>query len=212
MFKSISFVRFALRIVLAMGLVVAALPAAGPALASRDGAAAAAKATPDPDMRLAARFGAKSRGLDADSPFNRRVVRVQSPHPAGTIIIDTQRRFLYLLQDDGTAIRYGIGVGREGFSWSGTNTISRKAEWPGWTPPAEMRQRQPYLPVHMPGGPDNPLGARALYLGSTLYRIHGTNEDYTIGMAVSSGCIRMRNEDVVDLYDRVAVGTKVIVF
>ena len=150
--------------------------------------------------------------LAAGSPYDRTVVRVRSPHEPGTIIIDTERRFLYLLQPNGTAIRYGVGVGRPGFEWAGIHRITSKAEWPDWHPPAEMRRRQPYLPVMMPGGPNNPLGARALYLGSTLYRIHGTSEPHTIGRAVSSGCIRMRNEDVEDLYSRVDIGTKVVVF
>lgn len=133
----------------------------------------------------------------------------------GDIVISTQDRFLYLVMDGGKAKRYGVGVGKDGFRWSGTEKISRKAEWPGWTPPAEMIAREKkkgrILPAHMPGGPKNPLGARALYLGSTLYRIHGTNQPWTIGQAVSSGCIRMRNEDVTDLYDRIGVGTKVMV-
>lgn len=132
-------------------------------------------------------------------------------HRPGTIIVDTGERVLYLVLKDKRAIRYGIGVGREGFSWSGTLPVSRKAEWPGWTPPNEMRKRQPWLPSYVPGGPENPLGARALYLGSTLYRIHGTNEAHTIGRAVSSGCIRMLNDDVIDLYQRVRVGATVIV-
>jgi lipoprotein-anchoring transpeptidase ErfK/SrfK len=129
----------------------------------------------------------------------------------GTIVVDTPRRFLFLVQSDGKARRYGIGVGKPGFSWAGVKTVTRKAEWPDWTPPAEMLQRRPELPRHMVGGPENPLGARALYLGSSLYRIHGSNEPWTIGQAVSSGCIRMRNEDVIDLYGRVTVGTKVVV-
>ena len=129
----------------------------------------------------------------------------------GTIVVDTRDKHLYLVQDGGRAIRYGIGVGRPGFTWAGVKTITRKAEWPGWTPPPEMIKRRPDLPKHMEGGPENPLGARALYLGDTLYRIHGTNQPWTIGKAVSSGCIRMRNEDVMDLYERVGVGTKVIV-
>ncbi len=129
----------------------------------------------------------------------------------GTVVIDTPDKFLYLVEPGGRAVRYGIGVGRPGFSWSGVKTISRKAQWPGWTPPTEMLARRPDLPRHMDGGQANPLGARALYLGSSLYRIHGTNEPYTIGTNVSSGCIRMMNADVVDLYDRVDVGTKVIV-
>jgi lipoprotein-anchoring transpeptidase ErfK/SrfK len=129
----------------------------------------------------------------------------------GTIIIDTPQRFLFLVQPGGRAIRYGIGVGRPGFSWAGVKRVSAKREWPDWRPPEQMLQRRPDLPHYMAGGPDNPLGARALYLGSSLYRIHGSNEPWTIGQAVSSGCIRMRNEDVIDLYDRVSVGTKVIV-
>lgn len=127
----------------------------------------------------------------------------------GTIVVDTNERYLYLIGDNGRARRYGVGVGRPGFEWAGMHTVTRKAEWPDWTPPAAMRKRQPHLPAHMDGGPDNPLGARALYLGSTEYRIHGTSEPWTIGQAVSSGCIRMRNEDVTDLYERVKVGTKV---
>jgi lipoprotein-anchoring transpeptidase ErfK/SrfK len=129
----------------------------------------------------------------------------------GTIVVDTPNKFLFLIEPDGHALRYGIGVGRPGFEWSGIKTISRKAEWPDWTPPAEMLLRRPDLPAHMEGGPGNPLGARALYLGSSLYRIHGTNEPETIGTNVSSGCIRMMNEDVEDLYTRVKIGTKVIV-
>nr|WP_083656795.1 L,D-transpeptidase [Mongoliimonas terrestris] len=139
------------------------------------------------------------------------VVDYDGPYAPGTVVIDTNTRHLYLVEAGGTARRYGVGVGRPGFEWAGTHRVTRKAEWPTWHPPAEMRQRQPYLPVRMEGGPKNPLGARALYLGSTLYRIHGTSEPWTIGSAVSSGCIRMRNEDVVDLYQRVPVGAKVIV-
>ncbi|BAT58702.1 putative L,D-transpeptidase ErfK/SrfK precursor [Variibacter gotjawalensis] len=130
---------------------------------------------------------------------------------AGTIVVDTASKFLYLVEGDGRARRYGIGVGREGFTWSGTKTITNKREWPDWRPPKEMLQRRPDLPTFMAGGPENPLGARALYLGTSLYRIHGSNEPWTIGTNVSSGCIRMRNEDVTDLYDRVKVGTRVVV-
>lgn len=137
------------------------------------------------------------------------IVDYQGPHKPGTIVIDTNERFLYLVQRDGTARRYGVGVGKPGFEWAGTHKITRKAEWPDWRPPAEMRKRRPDLPVFMAGGPENPLGARALYLGSTLYRIHGSNQPWTIGHAVSSGCIRMRNQDVTDLYERVGVGTTV---
>ena len=143
--------------------------------------------------------------------YLRHEVAYDGPQRPGTIVIDTPSKFLYLVQPGGRAIRYGIGVGRPGFMWSGVKQVSRKAEWPDWTPPPEMLKRRPDLPRHMQGGPANPLGARALYLGSSLYRIHGTNEPYTIGQSVSSGCIRMRNEDVTDLYERVKVGTKVIV-
>ncbi|MTI00648.1 L,D-transpeptidase [Roseibium sp. RKSG952] len=143
------------------------------------------------------------------SQFLPRLVTYAGPHDPGTIVIDTRKRFLYLVQGDGTAMRYGVGVGKPGFEWAGTHSVTRKAEWPDWRPPAEMRKRRPDLPVFVPGGPNNPLGARALYLGSTLYRIHGSNEPWSIGRAVSSGCIRMRNEDVVDLYNRVQIGTKV---
>ncbi len=150
-------------------------------------------------------------GRPIDPAFLPTEVAYPTNQPAGTIIIDTEARYLYLILGNGMAKRYGVGVGRPGFEWAGVRHVTRKEEWPGWTPPEEMRQRVPNLPVHMAGGIDNPLGARALYLGSTLYRIHGSNEPWTIGHAVSSGCIRMRNQDVVDLYDRVKVGTKVIV-
>ena len=146
-----------------------------------------------------------------DPRYNRQVVSYNGKERPGTIIVDTPQRFLFLVQGDGTAIRYGIGVGRPGFTWAGAKSITRKAEWPDWVPPPEMLARRPDLPRHMAGGPDNPLGARALYLGSSLYRIHGSNEPWTIGTAVSSGCIRMRNEDVTDLYERVKVGTRVVV-
>lgn len=138
-------------------------------------------------------------------------VYFRSNEPRGTIIIQTEERFLYVVQDSKTAIRYGIGVGREGFQWSGLLKISRKQEWPDWRPPPEMIQRQPYLPRFMAGGPGNPMGARALYLGGTVYRIHGTNQPKTIGYAVSSGCIRLVNPDIIDLYDKIPVGTKVVV-
>lgn len=141
----------------------------------------------------------------------RQVVAYPGRHAPGTIVVSTSERRLYLVQGDGTAIQYGVGVGRPGFTWGGNMTITRKAEWPDWTPPPQMLKRRPDLPRHMKGGPDNPLGARALYLGSSLYRIHGSNEPDTIGQAVSSGCIRMTNNDVVDLYSRVRVGTRVVV-
>jgi lipoprotein-anchoring transpeptidase ErfK/SrfK len=143
--------------------------------------------------------------------FQRQIVSFSTTEPAGTIIIDTPHTYLYLVLGDGKALRYGIGVGREGFTWSGTERISRMKEWPDWYPPKEMIQRQPYLPRFMAGGDTNPLGARAMYLGSTEYRIHGTNQPSTIGSFVSSGCIRLTNEDVEDLYSRVTVGTRVVV-
>jgi lipoprotein-anchoring transpeptidase ErfK/SrfK len=146
-----------------------------------------------------------------DPAFLPTVIAYAGPEKPGTIVIDTNARYLYLVEAGGQARRYGVGVGKPGFEWAGEHRITRKAEWPGWTPPPEMRKRRPGLPVHMAGGPDNPLGARAMYLGSTLYRIHGSNEPWSIGKAVSSGCIRMRNEDVTDLYERVGVGTRVIV-
>ena len=146
-----------------------------------------------------------------DPKYEKQLVDYDGKERAGTIVIDTPNKFLYLVQGSGKAMRYGIGVGRPGFAWSGIKTISAKKEWPDWTPPAEMIARRPDLPRHMEGGPQNPLGARAMYLGSTLYRIHGSNEPWTIGTNVSSGCIRMRNEDVIDLYGRVNVGTKVVV-
>ena len=143
--------------------------------------------------------------------FRRTEIAYQTKEPAGTIIIDTSQTYLYLVLSNGKAMRYGIGVGREGFTWAGTERISRTSEWPDWHPPPEMIERQPYLPRFMAGGESNPLGARALYLGNTLYRIHGTNQPSTIGTFVSSGCIRLTNEDVTDLYGRVQVGTRVVV-
>ena len=154
---------------------------------------------------------------DAAGPYElpanlrRQLVDFATREAAGTIVVDTANTYLYYVLGGGKAIRYGIGVGREGFTWSGVQTISKKAEWPNWTPPAEMIARQPYLPRYMAGGPGNPLGARAMYLGGTIYRIHGTNAPHTIGTHVSSGCLRLTNEDVTDLYSRVNVGTKVIV-
>jgi lipoprotein-anchoring transpeptidase ErfK/SrfK len=148
---------------------------------------------------------------EPEPQFQRQEVDYSGPEAPGTLVVDTPDKFLFLVEPHGKALRYGIGVGRPGFTWSGVKRISRKAEWPDWTPPAEMVLRRPDLPRHMAGGPDNPLGARALYLGSSLYRIHGTNEPSTIGHNVSSGCIRMMNEDVIDLYNRVPVGAKVIV-
>jgi lipoprotein-anchoring transpeptidase ErfK/SrfK len=149
--------------------------------------------------------------LELPPEFKRQMVYYRTAEAPGTIIVQTSERFLYVVQGNGRAIRYGIGVGRDGFQWQGLLKISRKAEWPDWTPPPEMIERQPYLPRFMAGGPGNPLGARALYLGATVYRIHGTNRPDTIGTAVSSGCFRLVNADVTDLYDRVPVGTKVVV-
>jgi lipoprotein-anchoring transpeptidase ErfK/SrfK len=144
-------------------------------------------------------------------PFARQMVFFRSNEAPGTVVIHTSERFLYVVQGNNRALRYGIGVGREGFTWSGLVKVSRKAEWPDWTPPPEMIQRQPYLPRFMAGGPGNPMGARALYLGSTVYRIHGTNQPETIGHAVSSGCFRLANGDVIDLYERVSLGAKVVI-
>jgi lipoprotein-anchoring transpeptidase ErfK/SrfK len=162
-----------------------------------------------PDPSYGALEGSNPDALDPR--FLKQEVSYNGTEAPGTIIIDTPERFLFLVEGNGRALRYGIGVGRPGFTWSGVHTVTSKREWPDWTPPDEMLKRRPDLPRHMEGGPENPLGARALYLGSTLYRIHGSNEPWTIGTAVSSGCIRMRNEDVIDLFDRVKVGTKVLV-
>ena len=143
--------------------------------------------------------------------IKREVVSFGGNYSAGTIIVNTTERRLYHVLGNGKAMKYGVGVGRQGFQWAGTHRITRKAEWPGWTPPPQMRRRQPGLPAYMAGGPNNPLGARALYIGSTLYRIHGSNEPWTIGHAVSSGCIRMTNDDVTHLYNNVKRGSKVVV-
>ncbi len=143
--------------------------------------------------------------------FPREVVGFSENHSPGTVIISTSQRRLYYVLGNGKALRYAIAVGKEGYAWSGTSTVSSKREWPDWNPPADMRKRRPDLPVHMAGGKDNPLGARALYLGHTLYRIHGTNEPWYMGTARSSGCIRMTNDDVIDLYERTKIGATVIV-
>jgi lipoprotein-anchoring transpeptidase ErfK/SrfK len=153
----------------------------------------------------------EQEAVEVPAHLRRQTVAYQTREAPGTIVIDTPNTQLYYVLSGGKAIRYGIGVGREGFTWSGVQTISRKIEWPDWTPPAEMLERQPYLPRFMAGGPGNPLGARAMYLGGTVYRIHGTNAPETIGGQVSSGCLRMLNEDVIDLYGRVNIGTKVVV-
>ncbi len=146
-----------------------------------------------------------------DAVYERQPVFFRTIESPGTIVVNTEQRFLYLVQGHNRAIRYGIGVGRDGFQWSGVHRITRKAEWPDWVPPSEMIKRQPYLPRFMAGGPGNPLGARALYIGATVYRLHGTNQPQTIGHAVSSGCFRLVNPDIIDLYARVPIGTKVVV-
>jgi lipoprotein-anchoring transpeptidase ErfK/SrfK len=155
---------------------------------------------------------ATARAANPQNQYKRQTVKISTPHEPGTVIVDTKRKFLYLVLEGGEALRYGVGVARPGFEWTGTYKISRKAEWPDWRPPASMRRRQPYLPAFVPGGPENPLGARALYIGSTLYRVHGTSNAASIGGEVSSGCIRLMNEDVIDLYERVPVGAKIVVF
>lgn len=153
----------------------------------------------------------RAQGRPLASPIPREVVAYNGPEKPGTIIVDTNQRRLYFVLGNGEAMRYGVGVGRPGFEWSGVKHVVNKREWPDWTPPAQMLKRRPDLPRHMEGGIDNPLGARAIYIGGTLYRIHGSNEPETIGQAVSSGCIRMTNADVTDLYDRVQIGAKVVV-
>jgi len=145
------------------------------------------------------------------TPIPRQTVQAPAGYAPGTIVVNTDERRLYLIQDNGTALKYGIGVGRDGFQWSGVHHVTAKREWPDWRPPEQMLKRRPELPRFMAGGPTNPLGARAMYIGSTMFRIHGSNEPQTIGQAVSSGCFRMTNDDVVDLYDRVKVGAKVVV-
>jgi lipoprotein-anchoring transpeptidase ErfK/SrfK len=201
------------------------VPAALIALSLSTAAASAQLAPPQdedaaPPVRLASAQPRGTLGAPAnedvrqrqiDPQFLPREVAYDGKEAPGTIVIDTPNHFLYLVEANGRAMRYGIGVGRPGFTWSGTHNISVKKEWPDWVPPKEMLARQPSLPHFMAGGPNNPLGARAMYLGSTLYRIHGSNEPWTIGHNVSSGCIRLRNADVIDLYSRVKVGTKVIV-
>lgn len=161
------------------------------------------------------RYSTKQRSSQLPKRFLPQIVEYNSRHKPGTVVIDTKNRFLYLVIANGEARRYGVGVGKQGFGWTGTERVSRKAEWPSWRPPAQMiareRAKGRILPAFMPGGVKNPMGARGIYLGSTLYRIHGTNAPWTIGQAVSSGCFRMRNEDVQDLYPRVRIGTKVVV-
>jgi lipoprotein-anchoring transpeptidase ErfK/SrfK len=173
----------------------------------------AADAQPRPPRDVGDQPGLVPNAADEELPpeLKRQLVLYRTNEAPGTIIVHTSERFLYLIQPGGRALRYGIGVGRDGFQWQGLQKVTRKQEWPDWTPPPEMIERQPYLPRFMAGGPGNPMGAAALYLGNTVYRIHGTNQPQTIGTAVSSGCFRLVNPDVTDLYERVPVGTKVIV-
>jgi lipoprotein-anchoring transpeptidase ErfK/SrfK len=198
-----------LRIRLAAAL--AALVLAGSALPARSAPADAAA------MAETMAIGDEPGRISTDEvfiktgPFARQLVFFRTAEKPGTVVVHTSERFLYLVLGGNRALRYGIGVGRDGFQWSGLVKVSRKAEWPDWTPPPEMIERQPYLPRFMAGGPGNPMGARALYLGSTVYRIHGTNQPETIGHAISSGCFRLANGDIVDLYERVPVGTRVVV-
>jgi lipoprotein-anchoring transpeptidase ErfK/SrfK len=197
----------AFAVVAAVGLLTLALPAQ----------ARVRNAAPAPDFQVddspsfSNFFSNFGSGNGGSGPIPRQTVGFQSNYPPGTIVVNTAERRLYLVQGNGQALRYGIGVGRDGFRWGGVHKVTAKKEWPSWTPPSQMLARRPDLPRHMEGGVDNPLGARAMYLGSTLYRIHGSNEPETIGQAVSSGCFRMTNEDVTDLYDRVRVGATVIV-
>ena len=179
-----------------------------PAVAGADEAAPKVVTLDDGDQL--GRVSAEQTEID-DGPYKRQVVFYRSSYAPGTIVLSTQERFLYMVLGKNRALRYGIGVGRQGFQWSGMVKITRKTEWPDWTPPPEMIARQPYLPRFMAGGPGNPLGARALYLGATVYRIHGTNAPETIGTAVSSGCFRLVNGDVADLYDRTPVGARVVI-
>jgi lipoprotein-anchoring transpeptidase ErfK/SrfK len=175
--------------------------------------AGANPAITDPDSRLlgGAAQGVKMKGIFEVLALRRQEVGFETKEKPGTIIVFTKERKLYFVLGNNRAIRYGVGVGRDGFTWNGIHTVSNKREWPDWRPPPEMRKRQPGLPVHMKGGPGNPLGARALYIGSTIYRIHGTHDPDSVGEADSSGCIRLNNDDVIDLYGRVKVGAKVIV-
>jgi lipoprotein-anchoring transpeptidase ErfK/SrfK len=171
----------------------------------------ATQASANPFAWLGLGYASTDNGNQVRADLRRATVAYPSDEAPGTVIVDTQNTYLYYILPGGKAIRYGIGVGREGFTWSGVKTVERKAEWPDWTPPPEMIARSPYLPRFMAGGVTNPLGARAMYLGGTFYRIHGTNAPSTIGSRATAGCIRLANEDVIDLYDRVKVGTKVVV-
>jgi len=205
------------RLVLALMCAASVGAALSSAAVARSGAPAPQAAPADPFADLFGDFGAAMtapRGQDGRpqaSAIPREVVAYDAKYAPGTVVISTSERRMYYVLGNGQAIRYGVGVGRPGFEWAGTRFISSKREWPDWTPPAQMRKRRPDLPGHMEGGINNPLGARAMYLSGSLYRIHGSNEPETIGQAVSSGCIRMTNDDVIDLYNRVKVGTRVVV-
>ena len=199
------------RIFAALSVAAAVIAVALPAEARPRSQPAQSDFVVDDSPSLSNFFSNFGSGGNSAGPIPRQTVGFQSSYAPGTIVVNTAERRLYLVQPGGSALRYGIGVGRDGFRWGGVHRVTAKKEWPSWTPPAQMLRRRPDLPRHMEGGPDNPLGARAIYLGSTLYRIHGSNEPETIGQAVSSGCFRMTNEDVTDLYNRVAVGATVIV-
>ncbi|MFY9656321.1 MAG: L,D-transpeptidase [Methylocystis sp.] len=192
------------RLIIVLGASLLALPVATPTLAA--GAA-------QDEMQIDDQPGYIPNPTDEhlEGPLERQVVFFRTTEPPGSIVVHTNERFLYLVMENNRAMRYGIGVGRDGFQWAGQHKISRKQEWPDWRPPPEMIERQPYLPRFMAGGPGNPMGARALYIGQTIYRIHGTNQPQTIGHAVSSGCFRLVNDDIVDLYERVPVGTRIVV-
>jgi lipoprotein-anchoring transpeptidase ErfK/SrfK len=193
-------------------VAAAALLAATTAFAAQENYSAGYRGNPDPDGRFNGGAPNGPFGLfGASSPVPRQNVSFAGNYAPGTIVVNTTERRLYLVTGNGQAIRYGIGVGRVGFTWAGNTVVSAKKEWPAWTPPAQMLKRRPDLPRHMVGGPNNPLGARAMYLGQSMFRIHGSNEPETIGTAVSSGCFRLTNEDVIDLYGRVNVGARVIV-
>ncbi len=189
--------------------ILSAVAIVAAAVSGGAGQAAAESRTGSVYNNVKYNFGSNTWKMD--SKYLPAEVSYNTSEKPGTVIISTRKKYLYVVQEGGKAKRFGIGVGRRGFRWSGEEKVSRKAEWPAWHPPAEMREREPDLPERMEGGEDNPLGARALYLGNTLYRIHGTHQPWTIGESVSSGCIRLRNEDVISLYDMVKVGAKVIV-
>ena len=197
------------------GLIAMLMALSGVLPATAQGLQPGWRFAPPPGITIVQHKPRNALQLQANTQVNpvflRQVVQYPTSERSGTLVVDTRAHFLYFVLGDGRALRYGIGVAKSGFEWNGTHRVTRKAEWPGWTPPAEMLRRRPELPRHMVGGPDNPLGARALYLGSTLYRIHGTTEPWSIGQNVSSGCIRMTNADVIDLYERVKLNSKVVV-